>query len=122
LEDKIGLIISRICYFMENNFNIPLYGKLFVVFEELKSTSFLEWMNLSNVLKIYITNFTIKINEKHVLIFKCENISLLIVVTNKNAIQLENNNRKWFVLDISNEKCQNIQYFDKLLKVMNNKM
>jgi hypothetical protein len=107
---------------MENNFNIPLYGKLFVVFEELKSTSFLEWMNLNNVLKIYITNFTIKINEKHVLIFKCENISLLIVVTNKNAIQLENNNRRWFVLDISNEKCQNIQYFDKLLKVMNNKM
>jgi hypothetical protein len=53
-------------------------------------------------------------------IFKCKNISLLIV-TNKNAIQLENNDRKWFVLDISNEKCQNIQYFDKLLKVMNSK-
>jgi hypothetical protein len=54
LEDKIEFIISKTDYFMKNNFNAPLYEKLFVVLKKPKSTSSLVWMNLNNALKIYI--------------------------------------------------------------------
>ena len=97
-------------------FNTGLENKILIVLNEFnvqdKTTN---KRSIRNKMKTYITDNTITINRKNVNPYKVENVSNFIIVTNdKNPICIEEGDRRYVVLDVSDEVKNNVDYFNKL--------
>ena len=66
--------------------NNSLFGKLFVCFEELKSSK-AEWAKMSSCLKEWITSDTISYSEKYMVSYTAKNINNYIINTNTEAVR-----------------------------------
>ena len=122
LLDFLG---SNLSYFASSpeivmKWNGPLKGKILLVLEEMPSSSISEWKAYNARLKSYITNPYLDTEDKYMPRSTVKNYLNLIINSNENAIKLDNSDRRYVCLDISNEMVGNTEYFDKLHGYLNN--
>jgi hypothetical protein len=93
--------------------NMLMRGMLLVVFEELPTFSDNEWEAVSSKLKDLVTSQICVYANKYIAPSACENISNFIINTNVNAIK-HSEGRRYFILDLSNKRKSDFQFFSKL--------
>jgi len=101
-------------------FNISLCGMLLTIFEELPSNSKGQWKGLVDWLKPYITNSTMNYEGKYEKDFNAKNLNSYILLTNKKALKISPDDRRFVMLDVSNKYIGNYKYIDKLVEYMDN--
>ena len=93
-------------------FNSILENRMFIILNEMN----LKYSgDLLNVLKELVTDPIITINKKGVSEYKAENVTNFMMTTNhKNPIPITSDNRRFFIINISDDEIGNIDYFNKL--------
>lgn len=99
--------------------NMIFRGKILVVFEELPTISKNEWEKVNSSLKSFITGKTIEFEDKWKPKVISPNVINLMLLSNVNCIKLENDDRRYVILDVSNKYVNNRPYFQKLIDAMN---
>lgn len=92
--------------------NNSLFGKLFVCFEELKSSK-AEWAKMSSCLKEWITSDTIAYSEKYMVGYTAKNINNYIINTNTEAVKGAGG-RRYFICELSTKYKGDVDYWDEL--------
>ena len=92
--------------------NNCLFGKLFVCFEELKSSK-AEWAKMSSCLKEWITSDTISYSEKYMVSYTAKNINNYIINTNTEAVRGAGG-RRYFICELSTKYKGDSDYWDEL--------
>lgn len=95
-------------------FNKELMGKVLLILEEVPAETKSQWNTLTNAIKTVVTNNVMEIEPKGKDKLTIDNYLNVIVLSNNNAMKIDNNDRRIFVLDISNEFVGNVEYFTKL--------
>jgi len=101
------------------SFNGQLLGKLLLLLEEMP-TEKSQWNSLYRALKDKVTSDTIEIHEKYKTPTQYKNSMSTIVLTNENALRVENDDRRTVFLDISPARKGDLAYFKKLGNAMKN--
>ena len=96
-----------------SQFNKILFCKLLVIFEELENFSTNQWQGVSTRLKRDTTSDTCIYEEKNEKAFTARNISNYIINSNVDAIK-DDDGRRYFILDLSNKRKGDIEYFNKI--------
>ena len=96
-----------------SQFNKILFCKLLVIFEELENFSTNQWQGVSTRLKRDTTSDTCIYEEKNEKAFTARNISNYIINSNVDAIN-DDDGRRYFILDLSNKRKGDLEYFDKI--------
>ena len=96
------------------DWNAQLSGKVLFVIEEIGFNSPAEWKTFSGILKTYVTEPIIAVEDKGKSIHTIKNHLNVIINSNFSAVNIETDDRRWCVLDISNDKKGDIEYFKKL--------
>jgi hypothetical protein len=104
-----------------SNFNIILYSKLLVVYEELENFSTSQWQVVSSRIKRDVTSTTCSYEKKNETSFVGKNINNIIINSNVDAIK-NDEGRRYFILDLSNEKKGDSKFWDSIYKCMNNEV
>ncbi|PKK60744.1 hypothetical protein RhiirC2_792880 [Rhizophagus irregularis] len=99
------------------SFNGQLMSKLLLLLEEMP-TEKSQWNLLYRAFKDKVTSDTIKIHEKYKTPSQYKNFMSTIVLTNENALQVENDDRRTVFLDVSPIQKVNLKYFKKLGNAM----
>ena len=74
-----------------------------------------------SVLKSLITEKTLSVEQKGVDVYASPNYAHIIMASNSNwVVPAGNNERRFFVLDVSNDKMQDKKYFSKIKHQMDN--
>jgi hypothetical protein len=95
-------------------FNSAIAGKLLLYLEEMPRKNNLEWTAIADKFKALIDPGRIDINEKGKPSYNTDNTASIIVNTNRNAVRIDTNDRRWVFLDISDERVEDHEYFDDL--------
>ena len=104
-----------------SNFNIILYCKLLVVYEELENFSTAQWSAVSSRIKRDVTSTTCSYEKKNETSFVGNNINNIIINSNVDAIK-NDEGRRYFILDLSNEKKGDTKYWNNVYSCMNNEI
>jgi hypothetical protein len=99
------------------SFNGQLLGKLLLLLEEMP-TEKSQWNSLYRALKDKVTSDTIEIHEKYKTPLQFRNFMSTIVLTNENALRVENDDRRTVFLDVSPARKGDLEYFKKLGTIM----
>ena len=99
-----------------SNFNIILYCKLLVVYEELENFSTAQWSAVSSRIKRDVTSTTCSYEKKNETSFVGNNINNIIINSNVDAIK-NDEGRRYFLLDLSNEKKRRCKILEHCLFV-----
>ena len=102
------------------NWNAQLAGKSLFVIEEIGFVGTSEWKEFSGTLKTYITEPNIDVEDKGKSIHTIKNHLNVIINSNWNAVNIETDDRRWCILDISNERQGDKEYFGKLKSYVKN--
>lgn len=102
----------------QTKFNSEFKNKLILHIEEMPATTVNEWEMISSILKSYITEDKITIEQKGKDSKSLNNYLNVIVCTNRNAIKIEEGDRRWVCLEINNKYKDNKEYFNKLSYVL----
>lgn len=94
-------------------FNTEMENKILIVLNEFNvQDKTINKRSIRNKMKDYITDAHLIINKKNVNPYKIENVSNFIIVTNDtNPICIENGDRRYVVVDVSDKMKGNIDYF-----------
>jgi phage/plasmid-associated DNA primase len=95
------------------SFNAQLIGKVLLLLEEMP-TEKSQWNSLYRALKDKVISDTIEIHEKYKTPIQYKNFMSTIVLTNENALRVENDDRRTVFLDVSPVRKGDLQYFKKL--------
>ena len=99
-------------------YNAVIQNKKLVVCNELESILSRKSRNMDR-LKTVITEKTIRINEKYIKHYTCDNVANFIFISNNPVpILIEDNDRRFVVTETSNEVVGNTKYFKKLGKLV----
>ncbi|EFA77424.1 hypothetical protein PPL_12640 [Heterostelium album PN500] len=96
------------------SFNGPLAGKILISLEDLPTSSAGEWNKTSNSIKHLITGSNIVINDKFKTQVTIDNHLSFIITSNTSAIKIEDDDRRYAILDVSNIFKNNKDYFEWL--------
>lgn len=114
------MIGDKYCYFIDDNneiynsFNSLFEGKLFVFVDEAAGKA--NHQN-SDTLKSKITKKKLNVNKKQVSQYTVSDYSNYIFCSNNaNPIPLKKGDRRWAVFDVNPEKRGNKEYFENLVK------
>ncbi|PKY35120.1 hypothetical protein RhiirB3_476119 [Rhizophagus irregularis] len=99
------------------SFNGQLQGKVLLLFEEMP-TEKSQWNNLYRLLKDKVTGDIMEIHEKYKTPTHYKNFISTIVLTNENALRVENDDRRTVFLDVSPSRKGDLNYFKKLGNAM----
>ena len=77
-----------------------------------------DWNSLYRALKDKVTSDMIEIHEKYKTPTQYKNFMSTIVLTNENALRVENDDRRTVFLDVSPARKGDLQYFKKLETAM----
>ncbi|CAB4440345.1 unnamed protein product [Rhizophagus irregularis] len=94
-------------------FNGQLQGKVLLLLEEMP-TEKSQWNNLYRSLKDKVTSDIMEIHEKYKTPIQYKNFMSTIVLTNENALRVENDDRRTVFLDVSPSRKGDLNYFKKL--------
>jgi hypothetical protein len=97
-----------------SNFNGELYGKLFVIIEELDTSTKGEWEKISSNIKRMVTSDSIQYQDKYIKTFSSDNITNFIVPTNNEAFK-DANGRRIYNADVSSKRKGDQTYWDELV-------
>lgn len=104
--------------FLTNQFNSRIAGKLLLFGDEIV---FHGDKQTSDKLKAFVTSQIINIEEKGKDSYHVDHHTRLIAATNRNhAISLENDDRRWLILEVSEKYKGNHKYFNELIKEIEN--
>ncbi|PKK60035.1 hypothetical protein RhiirC2_819518 [Rhizophagus irregularis] len=95
------------------SFNGQLQGKVLLLLEEMP-TEKSQWNNLYRSLKDKVTSDIMEIHEKYKTPTHYKNFMSTIVLTNENALRVENDDRRTVFLDVSPSRKGDLNYFKKL--------
>src|SRR6185369_14184137 len=95
------------------SFNAQLQGKVLLLLEEMP-TEKSQWNNLYRSLKDKVTSDIMEIHEKYKTPTHYKNFMSTIVLTNENALRVENDDRRTVFLDVSPSRKGDLNYFKKL--------
>jgi hypothetical protein len=95
------------------SFNAQLMGKVLLLLEEML-TEKSQWNSLYHALKDKVTSDMIEIHEKYKTPTQYKNFMSTIILTNENALRVENDDRRTVFLDVSPARKGDLQYFKKL--------
>lgn len=101
---------------ISGSFNGELQSKVLLILEELPVENKGEWNKLANDLKVYITNASIRIEQKMKDAIEVPNILNIILMSNNNSLRVDSDDRRTVMLDVSNKYKGNHEYFDTLLQ------
>ena len=99
------------------SFNAQLQGKVLLLLEEMP-TERSDWNSLYRSIKDKVTSDVIEIHEKYKTPTDYKNILSTIVLTNENALRVENDDRRTVFLDVSPARKGDLDYFKKLGNAM----
>ncbi|GBC31801.1 highly derived D5-like helicase-primase [Rhizophagus irregularis DAOM 181602=DAOM 197198] len=99
------------------SFNGQLQGKVLLLLEEMP-TEKSQWNNLYRSLKDKVTGDIMEIHEKYKTPIHYKNFISTIVLTNENALRVENDDRRTVFLDMSPSRKGDLNYFKKLSDAM----
>ncbi|PKB93973.1 hypothetical protein RhiirA5_404924, partial [Rhizophagus irregularis] len=99
------------------SFNGQLQGKVLLLLEEMP-TEKSQWNNLYRSLKDKVTSDIMEIHEKYKTPTHYKNFMSTIVLTNENALRVENDDRRTVFLDVSPSRKGDLNYFKKLSDAM----
>ncbi|GBC21524.2 highly derived D5-like helicase-primase [Rhizophagus irregularis DAOM 181602=DAOM 197198] len=99
------------------SFNGQLQGKVLLLLEEMP-TEKSQWNNLYRSLKDKVTGDIMEIHEKYKTPTHYKNFISTIVLTNENALRVENDDRRTVFLDVSPSRKGDLNYFKKLSDAM----
>ncbi|GBC46746.1 highly derived D5-like helicase-primase [Rhizophagus irregularis DAOM 181602=DAOM 197198] len=99
------------------SFNGQLQGKVLLLLEEMP-TEKSQWNNLYRSLKDKVTGDIMEIHEKYKMPTHYKNFISTIVLTNENALRVENDDRRTVFLDVSPSRKGDLNYFKKLSDAM----
>lgn len=104
---------------MTNNFNSISEDKLLSIAEEVKPA---QSRNHYNQIKDMITNLWHCVEPKGYDKYKAKTYARYIFNTNnRNSIKIEHCDRRFFMPDVDNSMAQNREYFDELIKLMDDR-
>lgn len=106
---------------LSNRFNAELQGIILLVLEELKCSSTSEWTLMNSSLNMITTENMISIEEKGKTPINIKNHISVIITSNDSPIKMDRNDRRYMMTDISTSKMDNVAYFNKLYKILENK-
>ena len=96
------------------NFNTAIEDKKLIVCNELSSADTNKYLN-SDTLKAVITERKVNIEAKGVDARLRENVVNLILVSNHfGPIKITANDRRYLIIETSNKRCKDFQYFKTL--------
>ncbi|GET61916.1 hypothetical protein RIR_jg11866.t2 [Rhizophagus irregularis DAOM 181602=DAOM 197198] len=95
------------------SFNGQLQGKVLLLLEEMP-TEKSQWNSLYRSLKDKVTSDIMEIHEKYKTPTHYKNFMSTIVLTNENALRVENDDRRTVFLDVSPSRKGDLEYFKKL--------
>ncbi|PKY60132.1 hypothetical protein RhiirA4_517404, partial [Rhizophagus irregularis] len=95
------------------SFNGQLQGKVLLLLEEMP-TEKSQWNNLYRSLKDKVTGDIMEIHKKYKTPTHYKNFMSTIVLTNENALRVENDDRRTVFLDVSPSRKGDLNYFKKL--------
>ncbi|GBC15362.1 highly derived D5-like helicase-primase [Rhizophagus irregularis DAOM 181602=DAOM 197198] len=95
------------------SFNGQLQGKVLLLLEKMPMEKS-QWNNLYRSLKDKVTSDIIEIHEKYKTPTHYKNFMSTIVLTNENALRVENDDRRTVFLDVSPSRKGDLNYFKKL--------
>ncbi|PKY59835.1 hypothetical protein RhiirA4_516622 [Rhizophagus irregularis] len=95
------------------SFNGQLQGKVLLLLEEMP-TEKSQWNSLYRSLKDKVTSDIMEIHEKYKTPIHYKNFMSTIVLTNENALRVENDDRRTVFLDVSPSRKGDLNYFKKL--------
>ena len=110
-------VVSDPNCFLPGSYNDHLIGKLLVLMEEIPSSTSASWKCLYNSLKPWITNPVVEVKKKFVSSWEIINIATLILISNNKCINIGENDRRWFMPDVSMKYVGNQEYFNRLAKI-----
>ncbi|GET51552.1 highly derived D5-like helicase-primase [Rhizophagus irregularis DAOM 181602=DAOM 197198] len=99
------------------SFNGQLQGKVLLLLEKIP-TEKSQWNNLYRSLKDKVTGDIMEIHEKYKMPTHYKNFISTIVLTNENALRVENDDRHTVFLDVSPSRKGDLNYFKKLSDAM----
>ncbi|CAB4442464.1 unnamed protein product [Rhizophagus irregularis] len=94
-------------------FNGQLQCKVLLLLEEMP-TEKSQWNNMYRSLKDMVTSDIMEIREKYKTPTHYKNFMSTIVLTNENALRVENDDRRTVFLDVSPSRKGDLNYFKKL--------
>ncbi|GET54974.1 highly derived D5-like helicase-primase [Rhizophagus irregularis DAOM 181602=DAOM 197198] len=102
---------------IRGSFNGQLQGKILLLLEEMP-TEKSQWNNLYRSLKDKVTSDIMEIHEKYKTPTHYKNFMSTIVLTNENALRVDNDDRRTVFLDVSPSRKGDLNYFKKLSDAM----
>ena len=100
-----------------SGFNIPMFNKILIKFEELPCFSRDQFKGISGNFKTWITEDFINYEEKGKSSFNSYNCHTMVVISNEECIA-NDDGRRWFILDQATSSFKDdeekIKYFNKL--------
>jgi len=100
--------------------NGMIYGKVMVVNEELPTENKGKWLEYAGKMKYFITADRIPIRLLFKEAFSTKNVSNFILTENHDSLKIDNDDRRFVVLDINPCKIGDTAYFTELYKYINN--
>ncbi|CAB4418773.1 unnamed protein product [Rhizophagus irregularis] len=95
------------------SFNGQLQGKVLLLLEEMP-TEKSQWNSLYRSLKDKVTSDIMEIHEKYKTPIHYKNFMSTIVLTNENALRVDNDDRRTVFLNVSPSRKGDLNYFKKL--------
>lgn len=97
------------------SFNGTIEGKMIIVMNELSAVDHFNKKAIHNQLKTLITDDTLTINRKGLDQYTIENVSNFIICSNDfNPIMIENGDRRYVVIEVSDKVAKDRKYFGNL--------
>jgi hypothetical protein len=98
-----------------SQFNSILFGKLFVIYEELENFGLAQWQTISSRIKRDLTSSTSIYESKGVDSWTGKNLNNIIINSNVDAIK-DDGGRRIFILDLNTKRKGDLKYWDNLYK------
>jgi len=100
-------------------FNSVLQGKTLCLLDEPPTASPHQWNSLYDAIKAKITADWLEIKKKYADSFNTTNYVSWVMSTNNNSVKLPDNDRRFFLCDISQKYIGNKSYFNRYNKARN---
>lgn len=103
---------------MPDKFNGQLSGRVLLSLEELPAMNINQWHGLTNSIKNLVTGDTFEIKTKNKTNREVDNILSFIITSNNKALKITDDERRFFMPDVSSDRVGDYKYFSSLKTAM----
>lgn len=97
-----------------NRFNAELQGIVLLFLDELRCANTSEWKIMNSTLNVLTTEDYVSIEAKGKDPINIKNHISIIITSNDSPVQMNKNDRRYLMTDISNKRMGDVEYFNKL--------